>query len=77
MQLPISSLRFLEPMLLLVIFVVLPTAAFTGATGGTLAYSTDGETEDIPIGKAFTAVADQPILFVTNGALCYPLSVTL
>jgi hypothetical protein len=58
-------------------FVVLPTAAFTGATGGTLAYSTDGETEDIPIGKAFTAVADQPILFVTNGALCYPLSVTL
>lgn len=68
------------------IFVVLPTAAFTGATGGTLAYDdgdaaafnpTDPPTEDIPIGRAFTAVANQPILFVTDGALVYPLSVTV
>lgn len=57
------------------IFVVMPTAAFTGATGGTLAYATD--TEDIPFGRAFTAVANQPIVFVTDGALVYPLSVTV
>lgn len=57
------------------IFLVIPTAAFSGATGGTLAYATD--TEDIPIGRAFTAVANQPILFFTNGLLCYPLSVTV
>lgn len=59
------------------IFVLIPTAAFTGATGGALAYSTDGETEDIPIAKAFTAVADQFILCISDGALVYPMSTTL
>lgn len=54
-------------------FLVIPTAAFTGATGGTLAYSSDGLTEDIPFGSAFTAIANKAILFVTDGALVYPL----
>ena len=55
------------------IFVVVPTAAFTGVTGGVLAYSADGETEDIPLGKALTAVVAQPVLFVSDGKLVYPL----
>lgn len=55
------------------IFVVVPSGIFTGATGGTLAYSADGETEDIPVGKAFTAVVGSPILFVSDGKLVYPL----
>ncbi len=59
------------------IFITVPTAAFTGATGGVRAYSADGLTEDIPIGRAFTAVANQPIIFVTDGNLCYPVSVTV
>lgn len=54
------------------VFVTIPTAASTYATGGTLAYSTDGETEDIPIGKAMTGVASQPIFWVSDGNLCYP-----
>lgn len=53
-------------------FNVIPTGAFTGATGGTLAYSSDGLTEDIPIGLAFTAVVGRVITFVTNGLLVYP-----
>lgn len=60
-------------------FIVIPTAAFTGATGGTLAYAGDlaasppvALTEDIPIGLAFTAVVDRPLFFTTNGLLVYP-----
>jgi hypothetical protein len=54
------------------VFVVIPTGAFTGATGGTLAYSSDGTTEDIPIGLAFTAVVGRALFFVSNGLLVYP-----
>jgi len=62
-------------------FVIIPTGAFTGVTGGTLAY--DGDltadpveplTEDIPIGKAFTMIANVAAIFVTNGALVYPVA---
>lgn len=56
------------------LFCVVPSGAFTGATGGTLAYSSDGETEDIPIGKAFTMIAAVASLFVSNGALVYPVA---
>lgn len=54
-------------------FILIPTGAFTGVTGGTLAYSADGLTEDIPFGSAFTAIAAKAILMVTDGALIYPL----
>ena len=63
------------------IFVVIPTGAFTGATGGTLAYAGDLSadppvtlTEDIPIGKAFTMIANVAAVFVTDGALVYPVA---
>lgn len=56
------------------IFAVIPSGAFTGATGGTLAYSSDGETEDIPVGKAFTMIANVAALFISNGALVYPVA---
>jgi hypothetical protein len=49
-----------------------PTGAFTGATGGALAYSADGLTEDIPIGLAFTAVVNRALILVSNGLLVYP-----
>jgi hypothetical protein len=58
------------------IFAVIPSGAFTGATGGTLAYSEDGETEDIPIGKAFTMIAAVAALFLSDGALVYPVAMT-
>ena len=54
------------------VFIVHPTAASTGATGGTLAYSSDGETEDIPIGLAFTMVANRINVMYSDGALVYP-----
>lgn len=54
------------------IFCIIPAAAVTGVTGGVLAYSADGLTEDIPLGKAFTAVAQRALLFVTDGLLVYP-----
>ena len=58
------------------LFCVIPAAAMTGATGGTLAYDDDNDTEDIPIGKAFTCVANVATLFVTDGALVYPVAMT-
>jgi len=54
------------------VFYVIPTGIFTGATGGTLAYSSDGTTEDIPIGLAFTAVVGKVLTFISNGLLVYP-----
>jgi hypothetical protein len=54
------------------VFIVIPTGAFTGVTGGTLAYSADGLTEDIPFGLAFTAVPGKVQFFVSNGLLVYP-----
>lgn len=54
------------------IFVLIPTGAFTMATGG--AYASDGITDSIPIGVAMTAVANVPILMVTDGLLCYPIT---
>lgn len=51
-------------------FCVIPTGAFTGVTGGT--YASDGVTDSIPIGKAFTAVAQRALYFTTDGLLCYP-----
>lgn len=56
------------------LFCLIPTGAFTGATGGTLAYDAAGETEDIPIGKAFTAIANVAFLLVSDGALVYPVA---
>lgn len=53
-------------------FTIIPTGAFTGVTGGALAYSSDGLTEDIPIGLAFTAVVGRTLSFTTDGLLCYP-----
>jgi len=58
------------------IFCVIPTGAFTGATGGTLARDVNAQTEDIPIGKAFTMVAAVAALFVSNGVLVYPVAMT-
>lgn len=58
------------------IFVVIATGAFTGVTGGTLAYNDTTDTEDIPIGKAFACAADKAALFVSNGALVYPFVLT-
>lgn len=49
---------------------LIPTGAFTGATGGT--YVSDGVTDTIPIGKAFTAVAQRTLCLVTDGNLFYP-----
>jgi len=49
---------------------LVPTGAFTGATGG--AYASDGTTDTIPIGLAFTAVASKPLIMVTDGNLFYP-----
>lgn len=53
-------------------FLVIPTAANTGVTGGTLAYSADGLTEDIPMGLAHTNVVNRIQLYVSNGLLVYP-----
>lgn len=49
---------------------LIPTGAFTGATGGTAAY--DGTSDAIPIGKAFTAVAAKALYLTTDGLLWYP-----
>lgn len=54
------------------VFVVIPAAAMTGVTGGVLAYSADGLTEDIPVGLAFTAVLKRALLLVSDGLLVYP-----
>lgn len=51
-------------------FTLRPTGAFTGATGG--AYASDGVTDTIPIGLAFTAVVGRPLIMFTDGKLCYP-----
>lgn len=47
-----------------------PTGAFTGATGG--AYASDGVTDTIPIGLAFTAVVGKILFMTTDGLLFYP-----
>lgn len=49
---------------------LIPTGAFTGATGGTAAY--DGVNDTIPIGLAFTAVVGKVLWMTTNGLLWYP-----
>lgn len=50
--------------------ILIPTGAFTGATGGTAAY--DGVNDTIPIGLAFTAVVGKALILSTNGLLWYP-----
>lgn len=49
---------------------LIPTGAFTGATGGTAAY--DGTNDTIPIAVAFTAVVSKTLFLTTNGLLWYP-----
>ena len=46
--------------------VYIPTAAFTGATGGTATATAK------PIGKAFTAVAGKALELYFDGSLWYP-----
>jgi len=58
------------------VFVVIPAGACTGATGGTLAYDDTNDTEDIPFAKAWAAVANKAMLFVSDGALIYPFVLT-
>jgi len=50
-------------------FVVIPTAAVTGVTGGT--YANDGTTASVPFGIAFTMAAARAVLFTCDGLLCY------
>lgn len=52
------------------VICLIPTGAFTGATGGTAVY--DGTNDTIPIGKAFTAVAQKALYLTTDGNLFYP-----
>ncbi len=54
------------------LIVLIPSGAFTGATGG--AYASDGVTDTIPIGKAFTAVAQRALILVIDGLLAYPIA---
>lgn len=51
-------------------FVIIPTAVSTGVTGG--AYSSDDTYDYIPIGLAFTNVANKAQMITTDGKLCYP-----
>lgn len=54
------------------IVAIIPAGACTGVTGGT--YASDGTTDSIPFGKAFTAVAQRALLFVIDGLLAYPIA---
>lgn len=56
------------------LFVVIPTGAFTGATGGTYASGTVDGYDDVPIGKAFTMIANVAAIFVCDGDLIYPVA---
>lgn len=58
------------------VFCIIPTAAANGTTGGTLAYSADGTTEDIPFGVGWTGAANKALFFITDGAKCYPSVLT-
>lgn len=53
------------------IFYLRPTAAFTGATGGT-AVASDGTNEVVPVGLAFTAVAGKVLTMLCTGGYIYP-----
>lgn len=53
-------------------FAVIPSGAFTGATGG--AWADDGTTATVPFGKAFTAVVQRALIFFTDGLLIYPIA---
>lgn len=57
-------------------FVIIPSGAVTGVTGGTLAYSADGLTEDIPFSVAWAGAANKALLFVSDGVKCYPTVLT-
>lgn len=56
------------------LFCVIPTGASSFTTGGTLAYASDGTTEDIPFAKAGNLIANVATLFVSDGALIYPVA---
>lgn len=61
------------------LFSVLPSGAVTGVTGGTLAYATqtDGQlTEDIPFSLGWAGVANKALLFISDGAKCWPVVLT-
>lgn len=61
------------------LFVVLPSGAMTGVTGGALAYATqaDGQlTEDIPFSVGFACAANKAQLFFSDGAKCWPFVLT-
>jgi hypothetical protein len=58
------------------LFVLQPTGAVNAVTGGTLAYSADGTTEDVPIAVGFTGAANKAMLLVTDGLKCWPVVLT-
>jgi hypothetical protein len=58
------------------LFAIVPTAAANGVTGGAIAYSADGLTEDIPFGVGWTGAANKALLFVSDGLKCYPTVLT-
>lgn len=53
-------------------FIVIPTGISTGVTGGALAYSADGLTEDIPFAIAHTNVVNKAQIYVSDGLLVVP-----
>lgn len=58
------------------LFAIIASGAITGVTGGALAYATqaDGQlTEDIPFSVNWATVANKAVLFVSDGAKCYPV----
>lgn len=55
---------------------LIPSAAANGTTGGTLAYSADGLTEDIPFAVGWVGAANKAALFVSDGVKLYPVVLT-
>lgn len=55
---------------------LIPAAAANGTTGGTLAYSADGTTEDIPFAVGWVGAANKAALFITDGKFLYPVVLT-
>lgn len=58
------------------LFVVVPSGACTGATGGARAYDDTNDTEDIPFAAAWAAAANKAMLFVSDGTYVYPFVLT-
>jgi hypothetical protein len=58
------------------LFVLQPSGASSGATGGVLAYSADGLTEDIPISVGFACATQKAVPLVTDGLKCWPFVLT-